>query len=460
MKRKTTRSQRVAALAIAGLFSLSACGTVDQATTTSITEQTTAAAVAATSPASTDAGSAREGGEVFDSSYVHEITVEFDEDDYDAMIEEFTSSGDKEWIEATVTINGVAYEGAGIRLKGNSSLQSLTGGGGATDLSTETPEELPWLIKLDKYVEGQNPNGVNDFVVRSNTSETSLNEAVALDLLEAAGLAAQDSMAVSFSVNGSEQELRLVIEHPDDIWMTDNFDAEGALYKAESTGDYSYRGEDPDAYDEVFDQKAGEDNEDLTPLLEFLEFINTSDDGVFAAELDEWLDVDAFATYLAMQDIVQNFDDIDGPGNNSYLYYDTEQGEFTIVPWDYNESLGIGPSQRLGGFEPGQLGDPGQATEPGEIPEGLEAGGMPTGPEAGAGPDMNQSNVLVERFLAVDEFAALYEQQLTELQASLIDSGLAADILATWVEVLEQGASDLVPVDTIETEASAITELL
>ena len=34
------------------------------------------------------------------------------------------------------------------------------------------------------------------------------------------------------------------------------------------------------------------------------------------------LDVDAFARYLAAQDVVQNWDDIDGPGNNSYLRWD------------------------------------------------------------------------------------------------------------------------------------------
>ncbi|MEZ5270152.1 MAG: hypothetical protein R2789_16830 [Microthrixaceae bacterium] len=48
--------------------------------------------------------------------------------------------------------------------------------------------------------------------------------------------------------------LRLVIEHPDDVWMAENFDAGGALYKAESTGDYSYRGDDPESYVDVFDQ--------------------------------------------------------------------------------------------------------------------------------------------------------------------------------------------------------------
>jgi spore coat protein CotH len=89
--------------------------------------------------------------------------------------------------------------------------------------------------------------------------------------------------------------------------------------KAESGGDYSYRGDDPAAYEDVFDQEAGEDNADLMPLIEFLEFLNESDDATFAAEIATRLDVDGFATYLAMQTLLDNFDDIDGPGNNSYL---------------------------------------------------------------------------------------------------------------------------------------------
>ena len=166
---------------------------------------------------------------------------------------------------------------------------------------------------------------------------------MALELLDLAGLASQDAVATSFSVNGSEPVLRLVIENPDDAWMAEQLDASGALYKAESSGDYTYRGEDPQAYTEVFDQEAGDENADLTPLIELLDFVNNADDATFEAELESRLDVDSFATYLAMQELLANFDDIDGPGNNSYLYYDTETEQFTVVPWDYNLAFGTGP---------------------------------------------------------------------------------------------------------------------
>ena len=403
---------------------------------------------------------------VMGSSAVQDIAVSFEEDAYDAMIDTYAATGDKEWIEATVTIDGFAYEQVGLRLKGNSSLRGLGDdrAGEAGTISADDPAGLPWLIRFDKYVEGQNHEGLYDLVIRSNNTETSLNEAVALDLLELAGLASQDAIAVAFSVNGSGPTLRLAIEHPDDVWMDANFADDGALYKAESTGDYSYRGDDPEAYDEVFDQEVGKDNEDLTPLIEFLDFINSSDDATFNAELTDHLDIESFATYLAMQDLIDNFDDINGPGNNSYLYYDSETGVFTVVAWDHNLAFGV---RNNDGFGPGG----GPAGGPGGTPVGGSGGGQPPGaglqppaggpveaqlPEAGlpAGGPGEQTNILVDRFLANPEFSVLYDTALVELDASLYEGGIAAEVLATWVSVLE--TSDLVTTGTIAEESAQI----
>ena len=455
---------------------------------------TSEAAAEVSAPAATSTT----GEGVLDASVVHEIAVTFDEDAYDAMIATYSATGDKEWIEATATIDGVTLEHLGLRLKGNSSLRGLgtdSGAQGAT-VSADDPAGLPWLIRFDKYVDGQNYDGLYDLVVRSNNTETSLNEAVALDLLELVGLASQDAIAVSFSVNGSEPALRLVIEHPDDVWLEGNFEDDGALYKAESTGDYSYRGDDPESYDEVFDQEAGKDNEDLTPLIEFLDFINNSDDATFNAELADHLDVESFATYLAMQDLIDNFDDINGPGNNSYLYYDSDTEAFTVVAWDHNLAFGVqnndgfgaggGPGgepvgadaagvdtagMAPGGAAPGGTAPggtaPGGAAPGGAAPGGAAPGGAAPGGAApgGVAPDQDavggadggrvQPNVLVDRYLANPEFAALYDQALVDLDAALYESGNASEVLATWVAVLS--TSDLVDADTIAVEAAAIS---
>ena len=264
------------------------------------------------------------------------------------MIATFRSSGDKDWITATITIDGVTLKNVGLRLKGNSSLMGLRntngaanrGGGAGGTVSAENPNTLPWLVRLDKNVDGQSYESYTEFVIRSNNTTTSLNEAVALELIGLSGQATQKAFSTRFSVNGGAEVLRLAIESPDDEWEDDNFANDGVLYKAESGGDYSYRGDDPKAYDEIFDQETNTDEENFKPLTDFLKFINNSDDATFAAELSKHLDIAAFAEYLAGQELVANQDDIDGPGNNSYLRYDVKTGLMTVVSWDLNLSFG------------------------------------------------------------------------------------------------------------------------
>lgn len=58
-------------------------------------------------------------------------------------------------------------------------------------------------------------------------------------------------------------------------------------------------------------------------------------------------------TYLAMMELIDNFDDIDGSGNNTYLWYDAATRQFTIVPWDMNRAFGgaLGGGDGSGGFQ-------------------------------------------------------------------------------------------------------------
>lgn len=504
------RTRRLLATATAVTVLASGCASGDEAgsastasddgTTTATgtdagTDDSTATAPATAtdtsgSSATTDAGELGAVG-TLSSDEVHDIAVEFDQAEFEAMVDTYNSTGDKEWITATVTIDGTTYENVGLRLKGNSSLRGVT--------TEDDPATIPWLVKLDEFVEDQNHEGLEEFVVRSSSSESALNEAVALELLDLAGLASQDAVAVRFSVNGGDAELRLVIDSPDGEWMDEWFSDTGALYKAESTGDWSYRGDDPASYDEVFDQEAGTDNADLTPLIEFLQFVNESDDATFEAELGDWLDVESFATYLAMQDLLDNFDDINGPGNNAYLYWDTETEQFTVVPWDYNLAFGQRPMGGGGGGGGGDVGGGGpggdfgggdRPTPPGgtfpegmeppagmEPPTGMDAGQAPPAGEAtstdggvvqldpnagadtgggfGGGPGgMQRENPLVDRFLANEEWNALYEQAKVDLQASLYESGTASSVLAQWSAIVAE--SGLVDQSTIDSDAAAI----
>ncbi|MFC4066473.1 CotH kinase family protein [Actinoplanes subglobosus] len=406
------------------------------------------------------------GSGLFDATQVHDIEFTFDQDAYDKVIDAYLNDQSKEWLEATVTIDGTTFEKAGMRLKGNSTLRGLTksgatastgnrgGGGPGGSISAENPQDLPWLVRLDKYNDGQELGGYTEFVVRSNNTDSALNEAVALELLAVAGLATQKSASTRLSVNGGSEVLRLIIENPADKWDADNFSSAGILYKAESGGDYSYRGDDADSYQDVFDQETDSDNPNIAPLAAFLKFINESDDDTFASDLSKHLDVAAFANYLAFQELIKNTDDIDGPGNNSYLRYTTDKDQFTVVAWDHNLAfggMGGGGGNRGGGGAPAGGGGQGQPPAGGQQQGGRNGGGGGFG---------GRSNILVTRFNADKSFKASYDKALTDLKASLYTSGKAASILATRAAVLTAKASDLISADTVTSESDTIKAVL
>ncbi|MGH2550189.1 MAG: CotH kinase family protein, partial [Thermomicrobiales bacterium] len=212
----------------------------------------------------------------------------------------------------------------------------------------------------------------------------------------------------------------------------------------------------------------GDDAADYKPLIGFMEFLNNSDDATFLADLSQRLDIEKFAVYEAMMTLLNNGDDISGPGNNSYLYYAPDAKQFTVVPWDMNLAFGgIGGKLTTDGDSgQGQVFIFPAGATPGAIPEGAFAGTPtagrstnkmdPSTGEAREGEPGGLNNPLVKRFEADANFAAMIEEQTTELRASLYASGIADSILAARVAVLESGALDLVDQGTITSEAESL----
>lgn len=412
-------------------------------------------------------------GDLFDGKS-HSIEITFDQSEYEDMMSTFQDEGEKEYIKADLTIDGTLIEDVGLRLKGNSTLMSLRGdsgmpGGGGDDapempdgqgggqqqgqaeqggggmgmvqLSEDSPEELPWLVSFDEYEEGRAYQGHTEIALRpaASGSDTALNEALALSLTAKSGQTTQDYSFTSVSVNGGDSAARLVLDAPDAQWADDY--GNGVLYKGRADGSFDYLGEDPTDYEDAFKQINAEGSYDMQPVMDLLDFVNNSDDEEFAEELDEHVDVESFATYLATQELLSNSDAMDGPGNNYYLWYDADAEKFTVLSWDLNMALsGMGG---MGGMPGGDdTGDGGRQMPPGGegMPdggaggdEGGGPGGAQDGGPAGASGDgdddkgggMRGSGVLKERFLDNEDFHQLYEKAYSQLYSTLIEDGSA-----------------------------------
>ncbi len=408
----------------------------------------------ATPATPTDTGASVTDG-FLTASRLHTLAMTLPESDLTAMVTAYTASGEKKWLTAVVTLDGTTYSNVGIRLKGNSSLMRLLGGksgqgqAGGTTTGNAAPQNLPWLVKLDKYAKGQNHDGLHELVVRSSTTSSALNEAVALDLLGAAGLESQKAAYLRFSVNSSAQVLRLAVENPAEDWAARVFAAAGTLYKADATGDYTYRGTDSASYATAWGIESGTD--DWKPLMTFLDFVNNASDADFTSGLATRLDTAKFATYLAFESLIDNVDDIDGPGNNSMLWWSQSKSSMTVLGWDHNLAFGT-TNGGMGGQ--GQMQQPGQGQQgqqrPGGMPSGMPQGGLPQGGMSG------KANALVTRFTTA--YSADIAAAKTSLTQSLVTSGKGKASLATWTALVT--ASGLVAADTVTSEGAAITRYL
>lgn len=404
------------------------------------------------------------------------------------MLSTFREDGEKEYIRADITIDGTLIEDVGLRLKGNSTLQSLSnnsmgggGGGGMTQLFEDNPEELPWLISFDEYEEGRAYQGMTEIALRpaASGSEVAINEALALELTAESGQITQDYTFTSVTVNGSESAARIVVDAPD-TELADELDS-GVLYKARAGGSLDYVGDDPTEYEDSFKQINAEGAYDLQPVMTLMKFLNESTDEEFAEELDDYVDTESFAKYLATQEILSNTDAMDGPGNNYYLWYDTTEKQFTVLSWDLNLALsgmGGGMGGGVGGMqqdtETGTATDIDDTATTGEmptLPDGMEMPEMPQPPEGmempggeegeGAGPSGgSDSGILKERFLDNEEFYAMYEQAYAELYEQLIASGYAEETLNELTtraeEAGDEGAATLA--ESIRSSLASLSE--
>jgi spore coat protein CotH len=404
---------------------------------------------------------------LLDTSIPHSVRIEFNDANYQKMLTEYFDTGEKDYLPADIVIDGTTIKDVGIRLKGNSTLQGLTwngrsnqrgrtggpqnrqneqnggnieppegfqppdgvelpggpapgdnvgpmpadpggGGGFGRQLEGEKPETLPWLIRFDEFVEGRRYQGHSQIAVRPALSQSSaqLAEALSISLVGASGEPSQRFAYSAFTVNGRASAPRLLVEYLDEGYAERLGD--GVLYKSLASSQFTYQGGDQTEYTDDFKQINRVGAQDLQPVIDLIKWVEQSSDAEFDKGLADRLDVTSFARYVALQNLLLNFDDMAGPGANYYLRYDEGTKKFTVINWDLNlalngdatigahDTVGMGAGGRQRPQEQGQPQDRPQDQE--QQNQGPPAG-MRQAPSADGPTRRMGGHPLKERFL-------------------------------------------------------------
>ena len=231
---------------------------------------------------------------------------------------------DEEYHETAITFNGVTLDSVAIRTKGGSSLRSV---------ANSSSDRYSFKVDINEYVSGQKFFGLKKFTLQNSFNDPSyMREVIAYELMDEMGVPTPEHAYVNFYVNGELFGLYLMVEAVDGEFVEKHFtNSNGDLYKPDGTGsDLLWLGDDIQSYTDINLQT----NEESTDNGAFINFVESLDKGETSA-----IDIDTLLRYMSVSTSLSNLDSYHGPLAHNYYIYD-DDGVFSILPWDFNESFG------------------------------------------------------------------------------------------------------------------------
>jgi spore coat protein H len=290
-----------------------------------------------------------------EDSRLMKITAIVNKADYDNMVRTYWEKDD---IDADLEVDGVLYEKGEIAFRGTSSLNFPKKG---------------FKIKFRKKELFQGNTKRIDLSA-SYVDKSLIRERLSFDLFAKTSVVASKAWHVSFTIRSKEGQilergLFTAIEHVDKYFFRNRDREIGALYKGDGgavNGVFMGAVLDPQP-DEVlkilYDKKnakkivaeglmvnlvqmalslppieiADADEEDYSDLTSFIQTINSWDAGNISQHLDDYVDVESYLDWLAVNTLVQSNDTYH---KNYFLHNRVEDDKWEILPWDYDLTWG------------------------------------------------------------------------------------------------------------------------
>lgn len=378
---------------------------------------------------------------LFNKDSIVSIDIKADENDWANMLENATK---EEYISCDVTINGATFSSVGIRPKGNSSLSMVAG---------SDSDRFSFKFEFDHYIDGQTCYGLDKLVINNIQSDTTyMKEYMSYELMSYMGVKTPLYAYTKVTVNGENWGFYLAVEALEESFAQRNYGTNhGMLYKPESMGargngmmndflnndnaqkpqgnfdnkmkgdmgdgfpgdfggdsrggfsggfgggtgggtDLIYTDDKISSYSNIFDSEVfkGTD-EDYRRIINALKNLNAG------TNLEKYINVDEVLKYIAVNTFVVNLDSYFSNMKHNYYLYE-EEGQLSMLPWDYNLAFA--------GFQSGSAGS--AVNFPIDTPvSGVELSERP----------------MVAKLLEVDEYKEKYHQYLQEIVDGYINNG-------------------------------------
>lgn len=247
--------------------------------------------------------------------------------------------GDTEYpkVPAVLRFEGREWGKLLVRYKGNSSFM-------------RAPTPLKRSLKLDFDAPDAKRRffGMRTLNLNNNAFDPSqMRETLAYDVFHRADVPAPRTAfaKVYLTVPGHlEREyagLFTAVEQIDQTFFADRWGQKvGLLLKPEDVQGMPDLGRDWGRYATAYSSKVNAKERDAARFMAFVRFVNSASDEDLVEHLHEYLDVDGFLRFLAVEVAIVNTDSPLAMNHNYWVTIHPKTGKVIWLPWDMNESFG------------------------------------------------------------------------------------------------------------------------
>ena len=216
------------------------------------------------------------------------------------------------YVEASVSIDGVAFPKVGLRKKG------FIG-----SLSTTRPS---LKIKLNHIDKAGGIEGLTNLTLNNNKQDTGLvSQFMGYALFNAIGSPAPRCAYAKVTVNGENLGIYAHVETVRKPLLKRAFgNNEGPLYEGTVVDFY-------EGWENSFEHKRGDDTRGRAHINALIDLL--ADPKATEADIGELVDLDSFYRFWAAEGLVGFWDGYSGNKNNFFVYLNPEDDKFHFIPW-------------------------------------------------------------------------------------------------------------------------------
>ena len=292
------------------------------------------------------------------------------------------------WTHSKLEFAGLTFPDVATRYRGNGTyLNSLIG------------SKQSFKVDLNKYTKGQSLAGVHTLnYVNAILDKSYMHDALAQQLFRDLGVPSPRTAFAYLTADAprafTNQPLGLyvLVENVDADFAEGRFGSKAVpIFKPVTPELFKDLGDDWKAYAGIYDLKTKATPAQLRRVIQFARLVTAADDTLFARRLEEFLDIEEFAAFLAGLVLTSSYDGFLSNGQNFFIYLDPRSNKFGFIPWDQDHGWGafasVGTADKL---ERASIWQP-----------------------------CSYNNHFVERTLKVESFHAAYRRQLQRAVADL-----------------------------------------